>query len=68
MCQIPLDIVKDELDRRIEAFGAGHFDIFPTINVHGHLFRYAGHAVPGQKKDGSAVLPSVAPSAMQFQK
>lgn len=68
MCQIPLDIVKDELDRRIEAFGAGHFDIFPTINVHGHLFRYAGHAVPGQKKDGSAVLPSAAPSAMQFQK
>jgi len=41
MCDIPLDIPKEELDRRIEVFGAGHFGVFPTIRVHGHQFRYA---------------------------
>ncbi|HXZ22349.1 MAG TPA: formyltransferase family protein [Pseudolabrys sp.] len=41
MCEIPLDVQKEELDRRIEVFGAGHFGLFPTIQLHGHLFRYA---------------------------
>ena len=31
MCEIPLDISKDELDRRVQAFGAGHLEIFPTL-------------------------------------
>lgn len=40
MCDIPVDISKEELARRIEVFGPGHFGIFPTIRFHGHQFRY----------------------------
>jgi hypothetical protein len=40
MCDIPADIAKDELDRRIAAFGAGHHGLSPTITLHGHRFRY----------------------------
>jgi hypothetical protein len=40
MCDIPLDISKEEFDRRIEVFGAGHVGIFPTIRFHGRQFRY----------------------------
>ena len=41
MCQIPLEISKEELDRRIAAFGGNHFGISPTINLHGTKFRVA---------------------------
>lgn len=41
MCEIPLDISKEELDRRIEVFGPGYFGIIPTIRIHGRQFRYA---------------------------
>jgi hypothetical protein len=40
MCEIPFDISKDELERRIKVFGAGHFGIFPTIRLHGRQFRW----------------------------
>jgi methionyl-tRNA formyltransferase len=40
MCDIPLDISKEELDRRVGAFGAGHFGIFPTLKLHGFQFSY----------------------------
>jgi methionyl-tRNA formyltransferase len=39
MCQIPLEISKEELDRRIAAFGGNHFGINPTISLHGVQFR-----------------------------
>lgn len=39
MCEIPLDIPKDEFDRRIRVFGGHHFGIAPTINLHGIEFR-----------------------------
>ncbi len=39
ICKIPLDIPKDELDRRIRVFGGNHFGISPTINLHGIEFR-----------------------------
>ena len=42
LCDIPVDITKDELDRRLNAFGAGHFGVMPTITLHGHRFRYEG--------------------------
>jgi methionyl-tRNA formyltransferase len=48
ICDIPLDIPKDELDRRLRVFGGNHFGICPTINLHGIEFR--------------AVLPPAAPS------
>jgi methionyl-tRNA formyltransferase len=39
ICDIPLDIQKDELVRRIEVFGGNHFGIGLTINLHGVEFR-----------------------------
>jgi len=39
MCDIPLDIPKDELDRRLKVLGGNHFGICPTINLHGIEFR-----------------------------
>jgi methionyl-tRNA formyltransferase len=39
ICEIPLDIPKDELDRRISVFGGNHFGMCPTINLHGIEFR-----------------------------
>jgi methionyl-tRNA formyltransferase len=39
ICDIPLDIPKDELDRRIRVFGGNHFGICPAINLHGIEFR-----------------------------
>jgi len=41
ICDIPLDISKDELDRRIKLFGANLFRITPTIHLHGVEFRAA---------------------------
>jgi methionyl-tRNA formyltransferase len=39
ICDIPLDIPKEELDRRIKVFGDNHFGIAPTIHLHGIEFR-----------------------------
>lgn len=46
MCDIPHDIAKDDLDRRLAAFGGGHFGTFPTVTLHGHRFRLAADAAP----------------------
>jgi hypothetical protein len=50
MCEIPFDIPKDELDRRLRVFGGNHFGISPTITLHGIEFR-AGPR-PSQKNEG----------------
>jgi len=39
ICDIPLDIPKDELERRLSVFGGNHFGMCPTINLHGVEFR-----------------------------
>jgi methionyl-tRNA formyltransferase len=39
VCDIPLDIPKDELERRLKVFGGNHFGMCPTINLHGIEFR-----------------------------
>jgi methionyl-tRNA formyltransferase len=39
ICDIPLDIPKDELERRVRVFGGNHFGISPTIYLHGVGFR-----------------------------
>jgi methionyl-tRNA formyltransferase len=39
ICEIPLDITKEELDRRIRVFGDNHFGMAPTIDLHGVKFR-----------------------------
>jgi len=48
MCEISADISKDELERRIEVFGAGHYGLDLTVTLHGRAFRYA--APPAQNK------------------
>jgi methionyl-tRNA formyltransferase len=47
MCNIPIDIPKEELDRRLKVFGGNHFGITPTIHLHGIEFR-AVTPPPGQ--------------------
>jgi methionyl-tRNA formyltransferase len=39
ICDIPLDISKEDLHRRIEIFGAHHWGVSPTIRLHGVEFR-----------------------------
>jgi methionyl-tRNA formyltransferase len=39
ICQIPVDIPKDELERRLKVFGGNHFGVSPTIHLHGVEFR-----------------------------
>ena len=39
ICDIPLDISKDELDRRLRVFGGNHWGMSPAINLHGVEFR-----------------------------
>jgi methionyl-tRNA formyltransferase len=39
MCVIPLDIGREEFERRIRIFGGGYFGVVPTINLHGVEFR-----------------------------
>jgi methionyl-tRNA formyltransferase len=39
ICDIPLDIAKDDLDRRLKVFGDNHFGMSPTIHLHGVEFR-----------------------------
>jgi methionyl-tRNA formyltransferase len=39
LCDIPLDISKHELERRIRAFGGNHFGLMPAIHLHGSQFK-----------------------------
>jgi methionyl-tRNA formyltransferase len=39
LCEIPLDISKDELDRRMRVFGGNYFGVTPSIKLHGIEFR-----------------------------
>lgn len=46
MCEIPLDIPRHELNRRMRVFGGNYFGVTPTIKLHLIEFR--------------AVLPDIA--------
>lgn len=39
ICDIPLNISKEELDRRLRVFGGNHWGMMPAINLHGAEFR-----------------------------
>ena len=39
ICDIPVDISKDELDRRLRVFGGNHWGMAPAIKLHGVEFR-----------------------------
>lgn len=65
LCEIPLDISKEEFDRRMHAFGGDHFGITHTINLHGYRFRLLPadedrHAEVSQRPSG---LPAPTRSA-----
>jgi methionyl-tRNA formyltransferase len=50
MCDIPLDISKSELERRIRVFGGNHFGMSPTIHLHGAEFRVVMPAAEEQER------------------
>ncbi|MGA2568121.1 MAG: formyltransferase family protein [Pseudolabrys sp.] len=58
MCDMPVDISKEELERRIEVFGAGDYGVDLTVTLHGRKFRYVP---PEENKVDTA---SSAPAAM----
>jgi hypothetical protein len=39
ICDIPLDIAKEEFERRLKVFGGNHFGMSPTVKLHGVEFR-----------------------------
>jgi hypothetical protein len=57
MCEIPVDISKEELERRIAVFGAGHYGIAPAVTLHGRVFRYAAPE-PENKVDAPSIVPA----------
>ena len=61
MCEIPLDLAKNEFDRRIRVFGGNHFGISPTINLHGIEFRAvsAPSIQPPDSPHGSLSIPAM---------
>lgn len=62
-CEIPSDIGRDELDRRIAAFGHAPLGEAPTITLHGHSFRYVPPA--GETEAASAPPPPCSEPAKQ---
>ena len=46
ICDIPLDISKEELDRRMRVFGCNHWGMAPAINLHGVEFRAVPSPLP----------------------
>lgn len=39
ICNIPLDISREELEHRLKIFGGNHFGVAPAIHLHGVEFR-----------------------------
>jgi methionyl-tRNA formyltransferase len=54
MCEIPANISAEELGRRIEVFGNGHYGIGLTVTLHGRAFRY----VPPEKAAAPSIVPA----------
>lgn len=57
MCEIPADISKEELERRIAVFGAGHYGIAPTVTLHGRVFRYSALEAENEV-DAPSIVPA----------
>jgi methionyl-tRNA formyltransferase len=57
MCNIPADISKDELERRIAVFGAGHYGLSLTVTLHGRDFRYVASEV-AHNVDAPGIVPA----------
>ena len=59
MCALTADISQQELQRRIEAFGAGDFGVELTVTLHGRKFRYVA-----PETDSIVAQPAAASTAM----
>lgn len=62
LCDIPLDVSREELERRMAAFGDGRLGVVPTLTLHGRRFRHIG-AETGPVADvakGAAAVPMAA--------
>lgn len=67
-CAIPADIGRDELARRIAAFGAGLSGEIPEVTLHGHTFRYVAPERPADaapEPPAAAAAPAAAPRATE---
>lgn len=54
LCQLPLDISKEELTRRLRVFGDSDFGISPSVTLHGVEFRLASKdSVPAEPNERS---------------
>jgi methionyl-tRNA formyltransferase len=62
MCEIAPDISKDELDRRVPVFGAGHFGIDLTVTLHGYRFRFIAPET-AEQTEAPGIVPAQAPEA-----
>ncbi|MDP2409538.1 MAG: formyltransferase family protein [Pseudolabrys sp.] len=60
MCEIPPDISKDDLDRRIAAFSGAQDGPVPAVTLHGHRFRLV--AEPNAGVEAPALVPGDAHS------
>ena len=61
MCEIPLDVAKNELDRRIKVFGGNHFGMSLTFNLHGVEFCAVSAPSIQQVEDSPHGTPSRLP-------
>ena len=58
MCEIPLDISRAELERRMKVFGSNYFGVSPTIKLHGVEFRAVVAPVAGVESARVHVIES----------
>jgi methionyl-tRNA formyltransferase len=54
-CEIPTDISREELDRRVAAFGSGPSEFGPTVTLHGREFRYVNSEENAEAEPVNAV-------------
>jgi hypothetical protein len=57
VCDIPLDIGREEFERRIQIFGGNYFGVMPTVHLHGVEFR-AVIPVENQGFGGTPLTPA----------
>jgi methionyl-tRNA formyltransferase len=57
ICDIPLDISKEDLERRIDVFGGGQFGLTPTMTLHGRTFRYIAPETD-KKVESPGIVPA----------
>ena len=51
LCDIPPDITREELDRRVSAFAGNVHGVVPTVTLHGHRFQLVADAAPAQNAE-----------------